>query len=215
MKQGIIILLMIMFFSECKAQSILQPKHTFNIEVGLPVTMANRPFKWMMQGVVNSSMYYQFRLPNNLAFGAGINYSLFSINVVRVKPSIKGSLYNFGGFIKIAHEKFHSETFGTDFGVKIGYGQTVFKDSLLVDQYSSKMYSISSINLTPMIGFKLMADEANAFSFTFGYTFNDFNFYPARLGYTPQGYTLVDFQGSTQFMTVGFGYTHFIGRKAE
>ncbi len=214
MKINLIILFTVFALSSF-GQAVLEPKHTINVEVGLPVTMANKTYKWMMQGVVNTSIYYQYRFPSSFAIGAGGNFSLATINIYKVKPSIKGQMYNIGGFVKIAHEKFYSETFGTDFGLKIGYQQTTFKDSLLGKDYSSESYSINSINMTPMVTFKLMADEANSYGFTIGYTFNDFNFYPARLGFTPQGFTSEDFQGSTQFMTVGFSYTHYIGRKTE
>lgn len=218
MKTRILILLLLCLFvnKQFYAQGIIEPKHTFNVEVGMPVSMKNKVYKWMMQGIVNTSGYYQYRFPSNLAVGAGVNFSLFNVNIYRVVPSVKGTMNTLGGFVKLSYEKFYSETFGIDAGLKLGYGKTTFKDSLVaIDHGGNRSYSINALSLTPTVSFKLMADNANAFSFTIGYSLQDFNFYPGRLGYSPQGYSGTDFQGSTQFLSVGFGYTHYIGRIAD
>lgn len=215
MKTYFIVLILFFSLNNSFSQEIVEPKHTINVELGLPVSMANKSYKGIMQGVVNASAYYQYRMQNSFTMGIGGNLGLFSVNTFRVNPSVKGSIVTYGGFVKVGYEKFYTETFGLDFGVKFGYNQLLFKDSLLVDDYPKKEYTINALNMTPMLGLKLLADNANSYSFTFGYTFQDYNFFPGRLGYPNNGYSEKDMRGSTQFLTVGFAYTHYIGRKSE
>ena len=69
MKRIIFISLMLFSFISLKAQVVLEPKHTFNVELGLPITTGNFAYKYIMQGIVNSSVYYQYRFNNNFAVG--------------------------------------------------------------------------------------------------------------------------------------------------
>ena len=47
------------------------PKHSFTIELGLPVGITNKAFKSIMQGLVRFSPYYQFTLKNHLILTIG------------------------------------------------------------------------------------------------------------------------------------------------
>lgn len=215
MKRIIFISLMLLSVTTLKAQVVLEPKHTFNVELGLPITTGNFAYKYIMQGIVNSSVYYQYRFNNNFALGAGGNMLLTTVNRVKVNPSVPGSIFGYGGFVKIGYERFFDDFLGIDFGVKLGYNQNLFQDSALVAEYPSKKYNLGCMTMTPMFALKLMADNANSYSFTLGYTFQDYTFFPGRLGYPSQGLSNDQVTGSTQFLTLGFGYTHYIGRKSE
>jgi len=66
-----IAVLVTFFIGLANAQQI-EPKHTFNVEIGLPNGMVNEAFGNIMQGLVNVAPYYQFCLKKHIAFGAGI-----------------------------------------------------------------------------------------------------------------------------------------------
>jgi hypothetical protein len=72
-------LIILIGFSTAAQQ--IEPKHTFNIELGLPNGMVNKPFKDYMQGLINFAPYYQFTMKNSLSFGAGIRYSYFGVSI--------------------------------------------------------------------------------------------------------------------------------------
>lgn len=192
-----------------------EPKHTFNVEVGMPVPIANRSFKGIMKGVISISPYYQYRLPNSLAFGAGVQYNYLQINPTKVPTAepAKGGLHSFGAFMKVSKEKFHNEQFATDFGVKLGYSQTYF-----LTDYNDKKYGkpqqVSSMTIAPMLGLILSVDEFSSYRFTIGYTIQGFGFSPYRLGIaTNGGYDIDNFSKPTQYLVLGFGFTHYFHKK--
>jgi hypothetical protein len=84
------------------------PKHSFTIELGLPVGTSNKAFQSIMQGLVRISPYYQFTLKNHLAFGIGVNYNYFKVNPFRVPEKVTGGFHSAGGFVKVGYEKFHA-----------------------------------------------------------------------------------------------------------
>ena len=61
------------------SQSI-DPDDSFTFEIALPNSFYNKPYKTIMQGLVQSSAQYQYTLKNGLSFGAGLYYSYFAIN---------------------------------------------------------------------------------------------------------------------------------------
>ena len=189
--------------------SDITPKHSFTLELGLPVATANKPFKFMMQGLVRFSPYYQFTLKNHLAFGIGANYSLFRVNQFRVPEKVTGSLNSVGGFVKVGYEKFHSMRFGTDYGVKMGYNSNQF----VTDSNSTKLggaFVVNSFFVEPTVGFVLTSGEFTSYRFVLGYMMQGNGFNTSDLGINSKGgYTENDFSKNTQFMTFGFGFTYY------
>jgi len=199
------------FFSAC-AQ--LEPKHTFNVEVGIPVPVANPFFKGVMKSVVNISPYYQYRLKSSLAFGVGVNYSHLQIDKFKIPNAepVKGGMHSGGVFLKVSHEKFHNEQFATDFGVKFGYNKNYFETDYN-DTIYGKAQTVNSFSVTPTLGFILSVDEFTSYRFTIAYAVNNFGFSPSRLGMnTNGGFDPSKFSTFTQCAIFGFGFTHYFSK---
>lgn len=195
----------------------IEPKHTFTIELGMPVPIANSVFKGMMKSIVSVSPYYQFRLKNSIAFGAGINYTYLQIDKFKVPASepASGGLQSGGVFFKLSYEKFHTEQFATDLGGKIGYSQTYFNTDYN-DSLYGKALKVNSISVTPTLGLILSVDEFSSYRFTLGYAFQGYGFSPQRLGIkTNAGYDPTQFSKLTQYLILGFGFTHYFSGKDE
>ncbi len=185
------------------------PKHSFTIELGLPVGTSNKAFKFMMQGLVRFSPYYQFTLKNHLAFGIGANYNYFKVNQFRVPEKVSGGLHSAGGFVKVGYEKFHSMRFGTDYGVKIGYNTNQF----VTDTNSTnlgKAFVSNSLFIEPTVGLVLTSGEFTSYRFVVGYTFQGNDFNTSNLGINSTGgYSASELSKNTSFMTFGFGFTYY------
>ena len=185
------------------------PKHSFTIELGLPVGTGNKPFQSMMQGMVKAAPYYQFTFKKHLSLGIGANYSLFKANEFRVPEKVTGMLHSVGGFVKVGYEKFHSMRFGTDLGLKLGYTNALF----VTDknrEINGGPRSISSLYIEPTVGFVLTAGEFTSYRFVVGYSFEGYDFHTNQLGIeSVGGYKPEDFNRTTQYMTFGFGFTYY------
>lgn len=185
------------------------PKHSFHIELGLPVGTSNKAFQSMLQGMMKFAPYYQFTFQNHISIGAGADYSFFRVDKFRVPEAVTGGIHNVGGFLKVGYEKFHSMRFGTDFGVKVGYSNAFFitdKNKTLL----GKPNSINTIFVEPTAAVVLTAGEFTAYKFVVGYMFQGYDYRTQQLGISATGgYKPADLNHATQFMTFGFGFTYY------
>jgi hypothetical protein len=162
-----------------------------------------------MQGLVNTSAHFQYTLKNSLCFGIGVNYTYFSLNEFKVTEKIKGGVQMPSVFVKIGQEKFHSSVFGTDYGLKIGYTANLFNSDSIHAQFGS-MQTIYSLFIEPQAGFMLQMDENTTVKLFIGYVIQNFGFRPTYLGLSSEnGYNSQNFNKRTQYLTIGFGYTHY------
>lgn len=197
------------------AQDKIEPKHSFTIELGLPNSFTNKAFKQIMQGLVHVSPYYQYAFKNGLALGIGGRYSYFAINEFRVPTKVYGGYHSYGGFLKIGHEKFYSNVFAIDAGVKIGFCQNMFFSDLLRSKELDHIYK-PQIYLEPNLGLILASSESDTYRLSIGYSFLGHSFRPYDIGYDKGeslGYSEDNLKIGSSFLTVGFGYTHHFNGK--
>jgi len=195
------------------AQKPFSPKHTFNVELGLPVPTSNEPFREILQGLVSASVYHQYSFPFHLNVGAGFKYSYFTINEFSVPSPVYGGIHTGGAFVKVGYDKFHNERFATDIGVKFGYTENFITTDL------NKAYGINPVRrpstfVEPVISFILTADPRNSYRLNIGYTFQGYGFKPMDLGLeSNSAFDTSKFDNITQYFLVGFGYTFYFGVK--
>lgn len=191
----------------------IKPKSSIHINFGLPVNIANESFKGIMQGLINTSAHYQYTLENTLCFGAGVNFSYFTLNEFKIKETNKGAVYMPSAFLKVGSEKFHSPNFGTDIGLKVGYTMNYFKSDSII-ALEGKPRELGSLYIEPNFGFMLAIDQQTTIKFAIGYVIQDFGFRPTLMGLSSEGGFNPDgFDRLTQYLTIGFGYTHYIKSK--
>lgn len=191
----------------------IEPKHTFNIEMGLPNSFTNKPFKDIMQGLVSFEPYYQYKFPKNIIVGAGLKYNYFTINQFKVPIKVLGGMHTGGAFIKVGWEKFHSDRFATDFSMKAGYTQNYFY-STENDTAGANPRQVNCSYLEPTMGFILTADEFASYRFFVSYAFQGFGFRPDMIGLeTFGGYDPSESNSVSSYLIVGFGYTYYFSNK--
>ena len=188
----------------------ITPKHSFSLELGLPVSTSNKAYQSIMMGLINFAPFYQFTLQNHLSFGAGVNYSYFRANEFKVPEKVVGGLHNVGAFVKVGYEKFHTMRFGTTAAVKVGYTQTHFTTDLNRTNNGGPVV-IDGIYIEPNFGLVLSAGEFISYSLVVGYAFQGYNFNTSHIGIDSKGgFSAADYSKSTQFMSFGFGFTYYI-----
>jgi len=214
------IILYILFFlcSSTLVGQKIEPKLTFNVELGLPVALKNEPFNDVMQGLAAASVYGQYSLPFHLNFGAGVRYSLFTINEFSVPGAFSGNVQTAAGFFKVGYDKYATDKLAYDFGVRVGYSfnfSNVKELNPEGETIRSINNQISALMVEPHLGLILAVDEKNAYRFSVGYNIVGYGFKPSFIGIeSNSGWDPNGFSEVTQFLIVGFGYTHyFIGKK--
>ncbi|MBM3185208.1 MAG: hypothetical protein FJZ67_02825 [Bacteroidetes bacterium] len=169
-----------------------------------------------MQGLVSASPYYQYTLKSGISFGAGVHYSYFAINEFRMPVKVFGGIHTGAAFLKLGHEKFWTERFGTDIGCKFGYLQSYAVSDLLRSQ--GMFYRrTEALFIEPTIGFVLSADVNCSYRLTIGYPFYGYSFTPETIGYySEMGFDIAEFSKNCSFLNVGFAYTfYFNGKKSS
>jgi hypothetical protein len=208
----VLIAALVMRMLDYSAQ-VIEPKHTFNVELGLPNGFTNEPFKNIMQGLVNFSTYYQYDFKNHLTAGAGIRYGYFAINEFKVPKPVYGGMHSTGAFLKVGWEKFINDRFAIDLGVKVGYSQHYF-DTDRNDSAGLNPVQINSVYIDPTLGLILTADEVSSYRLFISYAGYGFGFKPSMIGLeTFGGYDPAQFDKLTGFLIVGFGYTFYFKSK--
>jgi hypothetical protein len=203
-----VLILLLGFASNSTAQNIV-PRSSFQVNIGLPVNSGNKSFKGIMQGLVNGSSHFQYTLENSLCFGVGINYTYFTLNEFKVKEKIKGGLQMGSLFLKVGQEKFHTSNFGTDIGLKAGYNFSIFNSDSLSSQGNSNQVS-RNLYIEPQFGLMLTMDENTTIKLAVGYVIQNFGFRPSDMGLASNnGFDPSNFNKPTQYLTIGFGYTHY------
>lgn len=193
----------------------MEPKFTFNVELGLPTSIANKPFDAIMQGLVNASVYQQYSTPFHLNVGLGVRYTLMTINEFRVPVPVSGNMQTGCGFIKVGWDKFFNDRLAVDFSVKVGYARTYFTTDLNEDKGINPVI-FDKILVEPTAALILAADERNSYRWCLGYAINGFGFRPQDIGMDDDaGYDPSNFNKLTQYLVIGFGYTFYFGVKAQ
>ncbi len=192
---------------------VIEPDYTFNVELGLPNSFVNKPFKDIMQGLVSVEPYLEYHFKSNLTTGVGLRYSYFAVNEFKVPIPVYGGMHSGGAFIKVGWNKFHNPRFATDVAIKVGYTQNYFVTDRN-DTLNQNPYQVNAAFVEPTIGFILTADEVSSYRFFISYGFQGFRFRPEMIGLeTLAGYDKREYERGSSFLVVGFGYTYYFNQQ--
>ena len=200
-------------FSLSLSAQKIDPKYTFNVELGLPAASANVPFKSVMQGLATANVYGQYSFPFHFNVGLGVKYTYFVVDEFSLSEPVHGGIHSGGAFVKLGYDKFYNERFAMDYGVKFGYNENF----ILTD--ANKALGINPVRksaflIEPAVGVILTADERNSYRLNLGYTIQGFGFQPTQLGLdSNMDFDESNFNMPTQFFFIGFGYTFYFGVK--
>jgi hypothetical protein len=205
-------ILFLSFFCDLHAQDdeyinykLIQAKHSYTIDFSVPVSIANKPFKGVMQGFLRGSVSYQYSLKNKINFGLGFNYTYFQVNRFKMTPNIVGGMHILNSFAKIGYESFFNERIGYDIGIKSGFSNIIFhSDALQTDKKFNTHF------FEPYTSFVLTADDKSSFKWTLTYNFLLLGFQPNFIGDLTSGeHSEKELNRITRYLTFGFSFTHY------
>lgn len=204
------------YSNQLMAQGLsFQPEGSFSLDIGIPTGAKNTAFNSVLEGLFNGGANYQYNIYNGLTIGIGAKYSYFTNDRFALKQTIgKGGLHMPAIYAKIGYEKFTTDRFSINIGIRGGYASLIsVNDSSLIKL--GKPYTTSTFFVEPQLELLLTADknDPNAYSFVVGYSIY-FAEYGAEYlsrefltGFLPE-YSV----GLTRFFSVGFGYRYYFGQ---
>lgn len=188
-----------------KAQKILQPKGSLRTDLMLPLTTSNLTYKRFLDGLVDFSFGYQHNVFKGMYLGGGAHYYYAQIDPFALNSDVKGGLHYTGAYGKLGYEKFLSEKFAIDFGVKGGYTYLFSVNDSCATSYQSHFPFIQT-----QLSLTLMASEKSGFSLSIAYNHYFDNFRPEYVCFDSfSGYTPSNYAGISQTLSIGFSYVYY------
>lgn len=192
----------------------IQPKGSLTVDIGIPTNQANMAFDNLLEGLFNGGIGYQHNIYEGLTIGGGLKYSFFINDRFALNQTAgPGAMHIPAIFAKVGYEKFTTDRFSFNFGVRGGYSSMIMvNDSNTVNLGGP--YIKESFFVEPQLELLLTSSkgEPDGFSLVLGYAFyfSEFNSkFISRnkfVGLEPE-----DSNGLTRFFSLGFGYRHYFG----
>lgn len=190
---------------QTNAQKVKQPKGSLRVDLMLPLTTSNLTYKRFLDGLVDFSLGYQHNVFKGMYLGTGLHYYYAHIDPFALKSDVKGGLHYAGAYGKLGYEKFISEKFAVDFGVKGGYTMMYSVNDSCSNGFQTGMpFMQTQLQLT------LMASEKSGFSLSIGYSHYFDNFRPEYVCFDKfSGYEPSNYAGISQTLSIGFSYIYY------
>lgn len=207
-----IILFLLFYNNNLTYGQYLDPIGSFTVDIGIPTAERNKAFHNVLEGLFNGGIGYQYNIYKGLSVGGGAKYSFFINNRFALNKTVgKGGLHIPAVYAKVSYEKFTTDRFSFNFGVRFGYAQMIsINDSTKINL--GKPYIKETFFIEPQLELLLTSDsdEPNGFSLILGYNFylqeynTDFLARQQFIGFLPEWSN-----GYTRFFSLGFGYRHY------
>jgi hypothetical protein len=186
-------------------------KLNVTMELTLPSGRANPAFRAYLNGLVNAQPKLQYKFAKDFFVAAGGKYSYYTISEFKVPKKTNGGAHTYGGFIEVGYQKWQTERFGIEFGVKAGVAQSVFVTGLTRE---TGIQWVTAGYLEPTFSLILASDEAVAYRWIVGYNISGYAFQPYHVGMpTMGGYKPEDLSSPAQSLLVGFGMSYYFGNE--
>ena len=191
-------------------------RHNIKGDFMLPTPVGNRAFTKTVDGIADVHLSWQYPFLKDFFIGAGLNYVYMQINDFVINDAINANTQMYIPHLIAGYEKFANDIFSYGISVRAGYSFMSF---------SSNSCSSSNGNFTPEqkgyslepAGFLAMSSGENL---TFGLiasyhmVFAEYNSSLVCLK-SFSGLTPAESEGIYQFISVGFGFTAFMGEEKK
>jgi hypothetical protein len=193
-----------------------QPEGSFSVDIGIPGQGKNESFKRVMNGLFNGGLTYQYNIFNGLTLGVGAKYSFMIINSFALNnANWGGGLHMPSAYGKIGYERFITDRFSLSLSARMGYTHVISSNDSCRAELGGP-YQESAFFVEPQMELLLLTDKnsEDGFSFVLGYNMVLSEFGPQYLCLDKIPNLIEeDYQGITRFLSVGFGYRYYMGRK--
>lgn len=210
--------LLIFLANHTSAQNYYDPKLSFSVDLGIPAKAHNGAFQQVMEGLFNGGVTLQYNFFSGITAGVGVKYSYFTIS-----PFALNNVQWNGGFhmpaahFKVAYERFTTERVSFNISTRIGYaGLFAHHGNDSCETGLERNPVEMSFFVEPQFELVLLTDKisSDGFSLVIGYPFYFNEFGPRYLCMEKFPKLIAeDYEGITRFLSFGFGYRYYFGRK--
>lgn len=193
---------------EPPTMQVKQFKHSVKAGAGLPVILANEPFKETMEGVYSVLGSADFSIYSPLIVGVYYGYSMFDNAELKGNKGRRADVTK--GFFSIAgasmgFEKFIDENKVISACISSGYSRIKYKRSISFTDTITNLYQTEAFNLGITTSYSLVIEETGAIGFFASYRYIDSNFKPEKVQFLAR-----ESEKKTHLLTVGilfiYGY---------
>ena len=208
------ILIMTQNKKSCAQGFSFEPKGSFTLDIGIPLSEKNYAFNYVLEGLFNGGIGYQYNVYEGLTVGIGAKYAFFINDRFALNSTVgKGGLHIPSVFLKVGYEKFTTDRFSYTFSMRGGFSKMIsINDSSKINL--GKPYTENTFFVEPQLELLMTTDknDPNAFSLILGYAIYFSNYRPEYLSRENfSGLNKEDSEGVTRFFSFGFGYRYYFG----
>lgn len=197
-------------------EKTFKPEGSLSVDIGIPTKGKNYSFGRVMEGLFNGGIGYQYNIVGGLSLGVGAKYSFFKINSFALNNADWGGGLHFpAAYFKLGYERFTTERISFNASLRMGYTYMISANDSC-KRVMGKPHTEEAFFLEPQIEIVLLTGktEPDGFSLMLGYNFYFEEFGPRFLCMEKfPGLVEEDYKGITRFLSIGFGYRYYMGRK--
>ncbi len=192
------------------------PHHSvIKADFKLPTPTGDKMFRTFLNGVTDLDFSYNYRLLNDFAFGAGMKYGFWDVDV-NAFPSdkVNGTHKIINPFVSVS--KVFQQNRQLFFEVELKAGYNTFNTT---SEYNGVgyTYKASGINFEPKFGVYLQTQsDLLSIGMTLNYNYMNASFSENNLGVNKlPGFSAGSGGNPTQYFSVGFGFYTFLPNKDD
>jgi hypothetical protein len=201
---------------EEKKEIIVIPKFKPSIRgfFKLPNTIANNTFKKVFNGVSNIEVSYMQPFAKNFFVTGGFQHGYFDVNQFSFPELSNGKMQSFMGVGEIGYQKYWNDKWYYIASLRAGYGLVAIKTANCSNEGTVPQQAMAFGE--GLFGIYLHGNDRMSYGLVISYQLYNFEFGPewiCRDNFS--GLTEIDYQGLSQNITVGFGFTCILGKMLE
>ena len=191
-------------------------RQSAQIDFRLPTPTGNNGFFKTVDGVADVNLNYNYPILKNVYIGVGGKMAIMQVNDFKTGlNSVINAKYNaISANGILGYKKQYNDKFYLDYALRIGYAWTTYTS--LYNASNTKLQNThSDLFFEPSIGGYLFANENVAYGMILGYAIKMDQFHYSKYGIPTilPGFQESQFEGITQYFTVGFGVQAYFGKK--
>lgn len=202
--------------NEAKTEIIVIPKFKPSIRgyFKLPNSIQNNTFKKVFNGVSNAEVSYIQPVAKNFFVGGAFQHGYYDINQFSFPELSNGKMQSFMAVGEIGFQKYWNDKWYYITSLRAGYGLVSIKTANCTNEGTIPQKAMPFYE--GLFGIYLHGNERMSYGIVLSYQVYNFEFGPEWICRTNfSGLTEVDYQGLSQSIAVGFGFTCILGKMLD
>ncbi|MCT4580421.1 MAG: hypothetical protein N4A35_03310 [Flavobacteriales bacterium] len=181
----------------------------------LPTPTGDKMFRGILDGMIDLDFSYNYRLLNDFAFGAGMKYGFWDIDVNSFpSDKVNGSHKIINPFVSVSRVFQQNRQLFIEAEVKVGYNNFNTTSEYNGVGYT---YKTTGVNFEPKVGVYLQTQsDLLSIGLTVNYNYMTAGFSEKNLGVAKlPGFAAGTGGDTSQYFSIGFGFYTFLPNKDD